>query len=886
MEDFSLIIAVIALLVAFFANRNVNKLTTEIKRLKMEVGVFMQRYGAAEVGIKAPIAPVPDAPNEAPKTNWSKLETAAPAEKISTEAAPQSPKPAKPTRDMEGALASRWFVWIGGAAIAIGGLLFVKYAYDVGLISPAFQIFLGLVAAAVLIYLGHRAQLSRKPDQAPDYVPAALSAAGLVTAFGSVYASYALYNLVSPATAFVGLAVVAIGAFYLARFQGPLIAALGLIGAMVTPLLIPSDNPNAWGFFAYLLVVSAAAFFTSRAHQWWWLSFAALAGTTAWSMLWLVDGPFEIADIIPIGLFALAQGAFSAILPTGRSIFLSSSGSLLQPQSMSKPLQIAVVGMAAESGILATLVHVASHHTLALCFFAIGIAAITYFGWLKKGWSLAPLLAAAFAWAVLMAWPNIAFHEIAMDERGVWTTVAGQLAPYAFRNWMTFGLLGFTGIGFYGLRQKTPPQIWALLAAGSAFLFLFGQWARVEFIFSTTIWALAALVLAAVLLTAIWLHRSKLVSTEQNEAYGYLLAGVSLLGVFAADRLFDGIWFTLAVAVLATLVAFSARLVPINMSGKIASLLATFVAIRLFLAREFWGIESGLPLGDHWPLYGYGIPIVLFWFSSRYLRQTNHARSAMAFEGISLGLLISLISLEIRVLIAGNVTEDAPQLLETSTQILSWLGAAYGLAYRQNMFSSFISLWGSRVLLVASCAGMIGLSLFAMNPLFVDEPVIGNSVFNSLLLAYLAPVPLLALIARKLEGLGWGKWRNALGILALVLLFAYVTLETRRIFQGPLLSSGNVTEGEFYAYSAAWLGLAVALFLGGVKLARQNIRLGGMAVMVLVVLKVFLLDLGDLGGLLRIFSFVGLGLCLVGMGWVYTKYVAQPKETVPPLPTP
>jgi transketolase len=44
------------------------------------------------------------------------------------------------------ALAGRWFVWIGGVAIAIGGLLFVKYAYDNGLISPVMQIVLGIAA--------------------------------------------------------------------------------------------------------------------------------------------------------------------------------------------------------------------------------------------------------------------------------------------------------------------------------------------------------------------------------------------------------------------------------------------------------------------------------------------------------------------------------------------------------------------------------------------------------------------------------------------------------------------------------------------------------------------------------------------------------------------
>ena len=40
-------------------------------------------------------------------------------------------------------------------------------------------------------------------------------------------------------------------------------------------------------------------------------------------------------------------------------------------------------------------------------------------------------------------------------------------------------------------------------------------------------------------------------------------------------------------------------------------------------------------------------------------------------------------------------------------------------------------------------------------------------------------------------------------------------------------------------------------------------------VLALVVLKVFIGDMSNLEGLLRITSFVGLGFCLVGIGWLY-----------------
>jgi uncharacterized membrane protein len=52
-------------------------------------------------------------------------------------------------------------------------------------------------------------------------------------------------------------------------------------------------------------------------------------------------------------------------------------------------------------------------------------------------------------------------------------------------------------------------------------------------------------------------------------------------------------------------------------------------------------------------------------------------------------------------------------------------------------------------------------------------------------------------------------------------------------------------------------------------------------VLALVVLKVFIGDMSNLEGLLRIASFVGLGFCLVGIGWLYQRFVrgAEPSRT-------
>ena len=231
---------------------------------------------------------------------------------------------------MEQALASRWFVWIGGVAIAIGGLLFVKYAYDNGLISPPLQIFLGLLLGAGLIFAGDTLHRKTPATAEPNYVPAALSAAGLATAFGSIYAAYALYELVEPTTDFIGLALVALGALALSFRQGPLIAALGILGSYVTPMMISSPDPSGWSFFPYLLIILGASFAVLRKRPWWWLGYASIVGSALWSFLW-IGGPFEAADIVPIGLFALCIGAISLFAISGRAILASALGIAFEP---------------------------------------------------------------------------------------------------------------------------------------------------------------------------------------------------------------------------------------------------------------------------------------------------------------------------------------------------------------------------------------------------------------------------------------------------------------------------------------------------------------------------------------------------------------------------
>jgi uncharacterized membrane protein len=886
MDGFGWMISLVGFVLALVALNKISKLDTRIAQLKLQLGQLSdQLSGATPVPQESPKA-------EKKKSNWRTtavaeakspepvlVETPAPEPAANAANTPEPPAEKKlraAKQDIEQTLVTRWSVWVGGVAIAIGGLLFVKLAYENDWISPPLQIIFGLLLGAALVFAGDTLHRKTPVTAEPNYVPAALSAAGLATAFGSIYAAYALYELVQPTTAFMGLAMVALGALVLSLRQGPLNAALGLLGSYVTPMMISSPDPSGWSFFPYLLIILGASFAVLRRRPWWWLGYASIIGSALWSFLWL-GGPYEGADIVPIGLFALCIGAVSLFGVSGRSILASASGSLLNPMGMTDSLKVGSIGGVAASLVLAALVVKSGHSASALTLFFIGMAGVAALSWFKQGDTAAAPAAALLSFIVLMVWEQAAFNEWAMDESGLWSSILRGDAPKYLR-WMLAAGAAFTALGLAGVFRKAPPVTWGILAAGSAVFYLIGVWGRVDGLLSDTTWALLGVFAAVVLFAPVWLRRSKIAASDDNLTAGILAVGGAGLLFFAEDRMLNGVWLTLGMSVLAAAYALSTRSLAVKLLGPIAAALGSLTALRLFVSRELWNDDRTLPLGQHWPLYGYGVPIVLFYFGAHWLKSSGHNKSAIALEGISLGLAISLVSLELRVLIGGGLTTDEPQLLEVAAHILTWLGAAYGLMYRRQIFSSLISLWGARILLGVSCAAIVTVSLAALNPIVTEDPIPGNVVFNGLLLAYLAPVPLLGFIARRLDALGWLRFRPAIGILALALAMTYVTLETKRVFQGPALVAWSLSGAESYAYSAVWLVSALALFAAGIKLGRQYIRYAGLGVMVLVVLKVFLWDMSGLEGLYQIGSFLGLGLSLVVIGWLYQRFVQKPKE--------
>src|SRR5262245_33099327 len=84
---------------------------------------------------------------------------------------------------------------------------------------------------------------------------------------------------------------------------------------------------------------------------------------------------------------------------------------------------------------------------------------------------------------------------------------------------------------------------------------------------------------------------------------------------------------------------------------------------------------------------------------------------------------------------------------------------------------------------------------------------------------------------------------------------------------GDLFSTNHKT--RLYAYSLTIIIYGTALLVAGFRMAHRDLRLAALGVVGLAVLKVFLLDLRDLEGLWRASSFIGLGISLIGIAYLY-----------------
>jgi uncharacterized membrane protein len=892
-DFFALLIAVVAFI---FARKALNQAATLRARLDAVEAAwqarpvappltplqeFEQTRAASSPGIAAEqpptvaAEPIPPVAEDQPA-----MQAAAPG----GPAAMPPPLP-EPQPGFEERIGTRWVVWIGGLTLALGGFFMVRYSIEAGLLGPGVRTLLGGAFALALLAAG---EWTRRKESVSTIealpianIPAILTAAGTAVAFATVYAAYALYDFLAPATALVLLGLVALGTLAAALLHGPALAGLGVAAAFVTPILVSSEKPDFWALYIYLAIVTAAAFALARIRLWRWLAVTTIAAALLWTFPCLDCGPSMVG---PHDFHVIAGFVLAALLVV--------CGFLFGPPADEGQIEPISSGSLAAYLLGATIIVLASFHAdTAIIVFAILVAGTVVVAWRAPSATGAVGAAAAFVFVVFAEWAVRGNPDMLVMPGG---PLPG-IGPIATDASVTLHLVtaaifaaGFGAAGFLAQGRSVSaiiPVVWSASAVFTPLALLIALYARIAHLDRSVPFAILAVLLAAVYGAATELltrrdNRPGLAISIALFATG-TLAALALALTFALEK---G-WLTIALSLMSMGAAWISMQRPIPFLRSLAAILAGIVVLRVGYEPRIVGDAVGATLFFNWLLWGYGIPAVSFWVGSFFLRRRGDDAPLRAVEGAAVLFTVLLAFMEIRhAANSGNVYRFNPSLVEIGLQVCVALAMAIGLE-RLRIRTGSIVHNVSAVLLTAfsGLASVFGLLLLD-NPLLWQINV-GGVFVNRIMLAYAMPAVLMLLLSHAVAGRRPAAYANSIAAGALVMALSYVTLEIRRIYHGPLLTSEVTSGAEQYTYSIAWLAFGVVLLGIGISVNSQRARLASALVIALTIVKAFLIDMSTLTGVYRALSFMCLGLVLVAIGWLYQRILFR-KETQPPAATP
>ncbi len=836
---------------------------------------------APEPGIVSPPS-TPDEPAETPP--------AAPP--------PLAPPPAPGRRGFEETLGTRWTVWVGGLALAIGALLLVRYSVEQGFFGPGARIFMGLALAATLVAGGEwMRRRDRGATQRGAYIPGVLTAAGAIAAFGAIFAAHAAYGFIGPGIAFVALGATGVACMFAAALHGPALAGLGLVGSLATPLIVESTDPDPWALAIYLAVVAAASHGLARLRRWLWLAVSTAIGGGLWAFALIVGiHGSNAANFFGAGAFhvlaaAALAGWFISVDPW-RGVDPASAPE--EPASVLVPCAFAVLAQF-------LLFAGASAGQFGTGWIAAAAAMTALLAWI--GLSSAPAVAVTaaaglFVAATLRVWPGTFATDIAWRLPD-WSLVH-WVEPVDATWYSAFAIAGALGLAAVCASRLLGPArdrfaavcVFAGAATVTPLLALIVSWMRFGKGDTSYAFATIAAALGVVFVTAAQMFRARLVAAPADDRPEAVELG---LGAFASATIaamalafvfaLDGGTLTIALALAAAGAAWVAARLEIPALRWCVAALGLAVAARLAWEPRIVGAALGKTIVFNWLLAGYGVPALAFAAAARLMRRPDGEEDAPVQVAQALAILLAgfLVMFELRhALHDGDIYARASGFVEQGLLVFSSFGFAAVLTRLRASRRPGVFRFASLAFGVVSVAvALLGLGLGA-NPLFQHARIEGGALVNTLLPGYLMPAIAAYVLARLAEGSRPGWYVAGARLATIALVFAFVTLETRFVFQGADVEIGRDTsQAEWYAYSAVWLALGLALLGYGLARGSKEARLASAFFVFLTVVKVFLFDLAGLEGLWRALSFIGLGIVLLGIGLVYQKLVFTAPEPAP-----
>jgi uncharacterized membrane protein len=740
-----------------------------------------------------------------------------------------------------------------GVVVLLFGVGFLlRYLAEHTRIPIEFRLCGVAVGALVLLVLGWRLRTRR-----PGYA-LALQGGAVGILYLTVFSALHLYSLLSPSAAFALLAAISALSATLAVLQNSLaVALLSVTGGFLAPFLASTGHGDHVALFSYFALLNGVILGIAWFRSWRMLNVAGFAFTFVLSTLWgvLQYRPEDLASSEPfLAGFFLLYVAIAVLYSIRQAPVLH--GYLDGTIIFGTPL--------AAFGLQAAMLH---DQRLALAYSALGVSALyTLLAWLlhrRKG-DQQRLLVEAFM-ALGVAFLTLA---VPLALNGRWSAAS----------WALEG----TALVWVGCRQgrRLPRAFGALLqfAAGCALGLSISSGVRVP---SGTYVAALMVGIASVYAARI-LHADRERLSEYEFALSSLLflwgllwwcaGGLSELPqhVAAQHRLPSSLVFATFTAIVSGIMASRARM-------RIA-LLPAFALLPVMALSALWSagtVHHPLAQGGWiaWPLAFLGLYMIL--------RQHHEAVPeplTNTLHAASLWLLSALVSWEV-----------AWAIGRTAGSSGAWSIAAWGVVPAAVLASLPAAVARIRWPFQAhrpAYAGLavVGLSLYlALWSLYTDAAVSSPSaplpylpLLNPLdLIQALVVVVLIRIWQRQRTEEAFGLsaldprrvlvgialvgflWSNAM-LLRSLHLWVGIPYELEAMMQSTLAQS---------ALSLLWAFTALATMLVATQISARLLWLTGAALLLVVVLKLFLVDLSSIGTIDRIVSFIGVGLLMLVIGY-------------------
>ena len=798
-----------------------------------------------------------------------------------------------PPIDWERVLGLNWLAIIGAVALAVGMGFFLRLAFENDWIGETGRVILGISTGVVLLGIAEFAQ-RRYPVWAQ-----AVTGGGIAILYLSIYSAFGFYDIIAPLPAFLFLgSVVLLSGLLALRYESLVIALLGIFGAFLTPLLLGRDiEPDQhYVMLAYIVVVDAGILGIATFRNWRWFTLVGLVASYALFALWLDRISSEDLVLAQVGLsliFLIFVGATTlfhtlwrrvpgppdmALMTLNAIAFFGMTYGILWEQyevwfgliTLSLSLFYGLVGYGAiwRSGAppKVALFSLAT----ALVFLTIAAPLQLSGTWITVAWATegAVLLWVGF---VVQSWPTRAFGL------GVLAIAAFRLLVFdtpveleGFRlvlndRFPTFvvAIAAFYVGAYLYWRERDRLQEWEsnvfLILAGAANLF--------------TLWILSADLIAFFDSRALAAGSRQVVQDAENARFLSLTAlwaiyAFGLLAIALAKRSQLLRWAGLALLSIPVFKLLFVDTFIVTLNSSTFQLILNFhiltflivLAVVIFAAYLYWRLPEDIETEQERYVFPALVGIanlVTLWVLSAEVFRFFDSREIVALRGDSI-----------------QAIRDADNGALLSLTAL-WAIYAFGLLA--------VALWKHSRLLRWAGLGLVSVAIFKL--IFVDtfavnlNPETFRLILNFHFLIFLLVLATVMFTAylywRHREEL-IEEERNVFPALLVIANFVAVwvlSAEAIRFFNSrEVVLRTDLTSAKHLSLTILWAVYAIGIIGAGIVRQSSTIRLVGLALLGVPVVKLFVFDVFLLERGYRVAAFVTLGVLLLGTGLVYQRY--------------